>query len=243
MKWLFFLLLLANLLFFGYTRLAEPQPPLDWRNREVNAAKLRIAEVLPASPSATPPVDAAAGPAADSPVSASDALEAQAPVVAEVAAAGKACFAWRGILTEDLPNVRKRVAALKLGGETKLESSGGEGPVRYWVLIPPRGTTADAQKKADELKLLGVTDFFIINDDKRYLNAVSLGLFSTKEAAERRLDSLRQQGVRTAMLRERREGAPVSNTLLLKQVPSSAKAQLNQAATAFRGSTITSIGC
>ncbi|QNM96368.1 SPOR domain-containing protein [Chitinimonas koreensis] len=132
---------------------------------------------------------------------------------------------------------------MQLGGEIKLENNEPEGPTRYWVLIPPRSTSAEAQRKAEELKAIGVVDFFVVSDDKKWLNAISLGLFSTREAAERRLDALKQQGVRTATLRERREGAPASSTFYLRNVAREAKSALSQAASAFRGSTVGETPC
>lgn len=152
-----------------------------------------------------------------------------------------ACFAWRNILPADLPNARKRLAALQLGGEVSVQNVGAEGPQRFWVYIPPRGTLADAQKKAEELRGLGVSDFFVVADGSRWNRAVSLGLFSTREAAERRLEALKQQGVRSAVVRERGEGESLQ--LLIRQVPKSARLNLGRAAMNFRGSTVSEVDC
>lgn len=171
-----------------------------------------------------------------------------APVPATTAAATPpkpsgplACFAWRNILPADLPNARKRLAALQLGGEVSVQNVGAEGPQRFWVYIPPRGTLADAQKKAEELRGLGVSDFFVVADGSRWNRAVSLGLFSTREAAERRLEALKQQGVRSAVVRERGEGESLQ--LLIRQVPKSARLNLGRAAMNFRGSTVSEVDC
>jgi hypothetical protein len=181
-------------------------------------------------------------------VAATPAPASPAPVPATTAAATPpkpsgplACFAWRNILPADLPNARKRLAALQLGGEVSVQNVGAEGPQRFWVYIPPRGTLADAQKKAEELRGLGVSDFFVVADGSRWNRAVSLGLFSTREAAERRLEALKQQGVRSAVVRERGEGESLQ--LLIRQVPKSARLNLGRAAMNFRGSTVSEVDC
>ncbi|WP_269533695.1 SPOR domain-containing protein [Chitinimonas sp. BJYL2] len=237
MKWLFLLLILANLLFFGYTRLVEPPPPVDWQSRLVKAEQVRI--VVPAppkvatTPELTPPGTEDAFP--DTPV------PDEIPVDAAATPPALACFDWRGVLPEDLPNVRKQLAALKLGGEIKVQAAEPDSPKRYWVFIPQRPNLADAQKKADELKALGVEDFFVVNDGSRWNHAISLGLFSSEEAAKRRLDVIRGKGVRSAIVRER--GDTQGKIVQIRQVPASAKAALSKAATGFKGSSVTAVDC
>lgn len=184
------------------------------------------APAVAATPAPASPVPAPATTAATTPLKPSGPL---------------ACFAWRNILPADLPNARKRLAALQLGGEVSVQNVGAEGPQRFWVYIPPRGTLADAQKKAEELRGLGVSDFFVVADGSRWNRAVSLGLFSTREAAERRLEALKQQGVRSAVVRERGEGESLQ--LLIRQVPKSARLNLGRAAMNFRGSTVSEVDC
>lgn len=262
MKWLFLLLVLANLAFWGFTRLEVPPPPIDFKGREINAGKVALVPVEPPKPvapvvqdmSTEPPADAAKAELVDAAAPKPDAQKADArddkqakadakkdeKADAKLAKTELACFAWHGILSDDLPNVRKRVAALKLGGEAHLQSTDGE-KVRYWVYIPPRGSASDAQKKGEELKGLGVGDYYVVNDGSKWQNAISLGLFSSRDAADRRLTTVRDQGVRSAQMQERTEGG-VGATLLLKNMPKSAKSVLGKAATAFRGSSI-SEGC
>ncbi|SFZ77260.1 SPOR domain-containing protein [Chitinimonas taiwanensis] len=219
----------------------------------------------PAEPTPTPSETPAAEPATSAPAAAPAASEPKTepkPAVPAVAATPApppaspattaaatppkpsgplACFAWRNILPADLPNARKRLAALQLGGEVSVQNVGAEGPQRFWVYIPPRGTLADAQKKAEELRGLGVSDFFVVADGSRWNRSVSLGLFSTREAAERRLEAVKQQGVRSAVMRERGEGESLQ--LLIRQVPKSARLNLGRAAMNFRGSTVSEVDC
>lgn len=271
MKWLCLALLVANGLFFAFTNLEAPPPLVDWRSREVSAEQLKqiafkpasevsdVASSAPPAPDANPALapDGEAASTAPAPAPAAhDAATAPTESAAKPAAApaqtaspanppakeALTCFAWRGILPADLPNVRKKLAGLNLGGEIRPEIAASDSPTRFWVYIPPRASLAEAQKKADELKALGISDFFVVNDGSEWRNAVSLGLFSAREGAERRLSDLRNQGVRSAQLRER-GGEADSRALMIRQVPKSARLALGRAAMGFRGSTVSETGC
>lgn len=254
MKWLFILLVVANLAFFGYTRLVEPPPPINWKAREIKADQVKIVAAEPAKPiasatsespktevDATKPADPEAAPASDKAEAKSEPKPEPKPEKTTTPAL--ACLVWRGILAEDLPNARKRLAGLKLTGEFKQEGGDSESPKRFWVYIPPRSTNEDAQKKAGELKALGVEDFFVVNDGSRWTHAISLGLFSSKEAADRRLDEVKQRGVRTAVSGQRGESTPVTTRITLHEIPVTVVSDLQQASKAFKGSTISEKGC
>ena len=73
----------------------------------------------------------------------------------------------------------------------------------YWVFVPPLSSKQDADRKAAELKKLGVPEFFIVQDSGPNRLAISLGIFSSEEAAKERLDALRALGVRSAKSGER----------------------------------------
>src|SRR6185369_9059497 len=74
----------------------------------------------------------------------------------------------------------------------------GEGNA-WWVYIPPLADKAEADKKAAELRGLGVTDFFPIQEGPNRL-AISLGVFSAEKGAQERLIDLKARGVRSARL-------------------------------------------
>lgn len=73
----------------------------------------------------------------------------------------------------------------------------------WWVLIPPQANKAEADKKAAELKRLGIKDFFVVQEAGANRLAISLGVFSSEQAAEERLEDLRGQGVRSAKVARR----------------------------------------
>jgi hypothetical protein len=70
------------------------------------------------------------------------------------------------------------------------------------ILTPPQDGKEGADRKAGELRRMGITDFYVIqeNNDQRW--GISLGIFRTEEAARTRLAALSQQGVRSARLIE-----------------------------------------
>ena len=78
-----------------------------------------------------------------------------------------------------------------------------EGSASFWVYIPPLATKQDADKKAAELKKLRVPEFFIVQDAGPNRFAISLGIFSSREAATERLEQLRAIGVKSARIGER----------------------------------------
>ncbi|MDR2690224.1 MAG: SPOR domain-containing protein [Azoarcus sp.] len=103
------------------------------------------------------------------------------------------CVTWRGLSTA---NNDKLVALLGAGGISATVRE----RVRptWWVRIPPQPSLEAAERHARELHALYVEEFFIIREAGPNRYAISLGVFSTEEAAKRHLEQLRFQGVRTA---------------------------------------------
>jgi hypothetical protein len=75
--------------------------------------------------------------------------------------------------------------------------------LRHIVYMPPQENRAGAEKKAAELKNLGIDDFFIIQDDSPLQWGISLGVFKTAEAARKHLADLNKKGVRSARISDR----------------------------------------
>jgi hypothetical protein len=75
----------------------------------------------------------------------------------------------------------------------------GEGS-SWWVFIPPLPGKAEAEKKAAELRQLGIGDYFIIQDNSSNRFAISLGVFSSEKGGNERLAEVKAKGVRSAKL-------------------------------------------
>jgi hypothetical protein len=209
MRILFWLLLLANLLLFSYARWGDAltgtqadlqaQPPLDAGKIKVVSAPLAALPV---------PVQAPAMPAAPSVVVAR-------PAPADTSAV---CMEWGEFSGDDLARATTALTSMQLGQQ--LSQHEVEQDTGYWVYMPPQGSRANAKKKASELKALGVNDYFIVQESGKWHNAISLGVFRTRQAAQKHLDGLHQQGVRTAQVGERQ--ARLKFTVFVFRNPDSA---------------------
>jgi hypothetical protein len=123
------------------------------------------------------------------------------PSTAPASPQAGSCVEWGGFAVAEAPKAEQALAPLALGarlGQRRSAETAG-----WWVFIPPQPNRAAALKKTAELKSLGVDEFFILQDEGKMRWAVSLGVFSTDEAARKRLEELRARGVRSAQTGER----------------------------------------
>jgi hypothetical protein len=118
-----------------------------------------------------------------------------------VPAASGTCLEWGGFAVAEAPKAEQALARLALGA--RLTQRRSEETAGWWVFIPPQANRAAAQKKTAELKSLGIEEFFILQDEGKMRWAVSLGVFSSEDAARSRLEALRAKGVRSAQTGER----------------------------------------
>lgn len=220
MKWLLAILVLANLFFFGWTQIDKPEPE-QWENRELQAKQITLLlgdlpkppptpvepEPAPADETATEDATLPAEEPAKPDSKSAETKQAEEKTPTREAASTKVantCPVINNISPNDYAAVQESIQGLKLANLPDFIAPTGAG--KYWVYIPPRESLAVAQKKAAELKKLGVDDYFVINDGSKWQNAISLGLFSQKDGADRHLKSLQEQGVKSAILRQRDDG-------------------------------------
>lgn len=133
------------------------------------------------------------------------ALPVSAPVSAPVVEG--ACFEWGGFSGTDVDLVTKALKKLNLGD--RLSQHDIDRPLGYWVYIPPVNSKAAVAQKVAQLKALGVTDYFVVQDAGEWLNSISLGVFKTREAAQSFLDGLREKGIHSARVGEKSSKNPV----------------------------------
>lgn len=86
------------------------------------------------------------------------------------------------------------------GADVGLTSRSIKDVARHMVYIPPQGDKESADRKAGELRALGVTDFYVIQENTDLRWGISLGIFKTEESARTHLASLTARGVRSARL-------------------------------------------
>lgn len=118
---------------------------------------------------------------------------APATAPAEAAGAGAMCFAIGPFPTS--------VAAAKAGAQLDrlalayaVRAEPRREPSAWQVLLPPLASKAQAEAKRKDLTRRGISEHYLILEG-RNKGAISLGLFSTPEAAQKQLERLGQQGV------------------------------------------------
>lgn len=189
MRAFFLFLVLANLGFFAWANFfsdgdtqSDPKPLA----RQVSADKLRVVSASGKAP-ASPPKPATETTAAAAPPQ-------------------SVCAEWGAFGAAEVPKAAEALAPLALG--PRLTQRQTDESASWWVFIPPRGNRQDAQKKAAELKALGIADYFIVQDEGPTRNAVSLGVFKTETVATNHLEALRAKGVKTAQAGAREAPTP-----------------------------------
>jgi len=116
--------------------------------------------------------------------------------LAKIAASrrGVACIELGPIAAAEAGRAEEAASALASG--LKISQRRVDDAMRWWVYIPPLPTRAAANQRVAELKKQGIADSQLISDDSVWRNAISLGVFSSEDAASRRLDELTRRGVR-----------------------------------------------
>ena len=178
------------------------EPPTSLETDSTAALPNLLAESAPAAESAS--LVAAAIPSeVSTPVA--------APPVALADVAGNVCVAFKNLTSTQAQALAQRARG---AGNSLTVREEATAPSSYWVNIPPQGGKAGAERRAADLKQLGLDDFFIVQDagDNRY--AISLGLFRAEGLAERQLETLQKRGVKGAKVtaRENANGARVELT-------------------------------
>ncbi|WP_172204972.1 SPOR domain-containing protein [Niveibacterium sp. COAC-50] len=110
-----------------------------------------------------------------------------------------ACVSWGGLTKAQADAIALRAKGLKFTAKEQTVN----GTSSWWVHLPPQTDRAGADKKAEELRTLGVNDYFIVKDPGANQNAISLGLYKSEESANRALEALKTKGVRSARIEAR----------------------------------------
>lgn len=188
-----FLLIFANLLFFAWAQgyFGPPANPDALRlGQQLNAERVRIVARDDAPPALPKAADQAVT-SVDAAPAAADKAEPAVDVCVRIA---------------ELPQADgARVEALLADGwpAFKARSTTQDGGPGYWVFVPPLASKQDVDNKAAELKRLRVPELFVVQESGANNRAISLGLFSTREAANARLEAVRALGVKSAKVGER----------------------------------------
>jgi len=114
-----------------------------------------------------------------------------------------ACTEVGNFLLADGRRFEAQLAALDLGDRQSRRNVAGQDISSYMVYIPPQGSKEGADRKAGELKQLGVTNYFIMNESSPLRWGISLGVFKSETSAQSQLAMLNKQGVHSARVAPR----------------------------------------
>jgi hypothetical protein len=210
MRLLFLLALLANAATYAYIRYTESRAGAD-----AQIAMLQI------SPDKVKLVKAGA---------VSPAANREKPPSSAV------CVEWGGFAGDDAARAAAALAAFEFGERLSRRDAAPS----FWVHIPPLKSRADAEKKAAEVRTLGVGDFYIVQDTGPFQNAISLGVFKTEEAANNHLAQLRPKGIRSAVV------APfgaATTTFVIREPGDATTLKLAEMKGDFPGATLKAVAC
>lgn len=167
---LFFVLLVANLALGTHLWLSVQREEPDFSRRERNREEAKIVSVIP-------------------PVIAARKAEETRQQVQSLA--GAACVEFSGVPPADLTKAREGFAAMQLGN--RLVERRVEEITRHWVFMPPSRDKRGAETSIQELRKKGIMDLSIRPDF-----SISMGVFSTEEAARRYLTFVEAKGAKGA---------------------------------------------
>ena len=188
MRAFFLLLVLVNLAYFAYGRVALEGGGVESRIPQLQVApeRIKLLNVTERAPAEKPQLP----------------LKALPPAPPKTAtAAPAACLEWGIFAGPGVDRAERALASLELPEgqvERTVTDAGG-----YWVYMSPLKNKAEVDRKVRELRDLGVTEFFVVQDAGQWRNAISLGIFRTDEGAQAFLAGLKQRGVRSAIVTRR----------------------------------------
>lgn len=220
-KIIFWLLVAANIGLFATMKsgVFETRPIVP-AQRELNADKIVLLNIPQISGESAKPAAAAAAQSAPAPAEtvAHDASEqtkvaepakSPAPEAKNVAA----CYEWGEFTGADVERARKALGKLKLEKSVTQRDTEQANSNVFWVYIAPLKDKEAVTQKIAQLKARGVTDYYVVQEAGEWLNAVSLGMFKTREAAQKYLEELSAKDVRTAKVGER--ASKIKSTVLV----------------------------
>jgi hypothetical protein len=216
MKWLFFLLLAANLAFGLYVYLKEqaPNPDAQLMRAQLHADQIKI---IP------PPVS-----------------KVPAPQAGTTAVQSAACVEWGTFGEGEVPRAQVALDRLTLGERARKVEV--DVIVDYWVFIPTLRTRAEMERKANELRELGIVEYHPVLEPGRWRYAISLGIFRNEDGARKFLASLRRKGVRSATVGNRLQR--VSQSAFLVSEPTiEESASLVTLQSEFAGTNLRAVEC
>jgi cell division protein FtsN len=205
LRFVFWSLLLLNAVLFAYAQgfMGSNKGSEEERARikpQLEAGRLTLLTSEQVDAAKTPPAAAVAAQAsAPAPAAQEEAPAAPAPAAPKPLA----CIDVGTFSAGEAKRFESRLASLDLGDHQSRQAVYAQDVTSYLVNIPPQASKDAADRKAAELRELGVTNFFIISGDSPMKWAISLGVFKTESGAQTLLAQLNKLGVHSARITPR----------------------------------------
>jgi hypothetical protein len=208
LRFVFWSLLFLNAALFVYAQgfMGSSKGSEEERARikpQLEPARLTLLTSAQAEAAKAVPVAPAAAEAASAPAQAAPEEAPAEPAPAAAPAKPLACIDVGTFSAGESKRFESRLASLDLGERQSRQAVQAQDVTSYLVNIPPQPTKEAADRKAGELRELGVTNFFIMSGDSPMKWAISLGVFKTESGAQTLLAQLNRQGVHSARITPR----------------------------------------
>lgn len=167
-------------------------------------------------------------------------VKARKTVAPSAPPAAAQCLEWGAIATGEMERAKLALKKLKLWENASVRKA--EKASAYWVYIPQRKSLANAQKKMEALKRLGIEEIFVLQENTPWRYAISLGVFSTEEAATKYLAQVKRKGALSAMAGPRIREADASVLTFNNLEPAMAE-EVAKLKPDFPGSEIKTVAC
>ncbi len=191
LKFFFCCLLLANGLLFAFHRgyidplIPSGREPARVAN-QLNASKIKLL---------SPSIVAAA---AVTPAPVSKPVPPPVAAIADRPQAVPACLEIGNFTAAEARQFEARLASTSLAGNMSRRDM--RETASHMVFIAPANGKEGADKKTGELRNLGITDFYVIQDSSEQRWGISLGIFKSEEAARTHMATLAQKGITNARI-------------------------------------------
>ena len=144
-----------------------------------------------------------------------------------------ACTEVGNFAAADAKRFEAQLEVLDLGDRQSRHNVAVQEVTSHIVFIPSLGSKEAADKKAEELKQLGVTNYFIMSDDTPMRWSISLGVFKSDAAAQTLLAQLIKQGVHSARVAGRGTASKQQLVYQFRELDADTKARLEQIKASF----------
>lgn len=166
-------------------------------------------------------------------------VEALRPPV-RVAAAAPVCLRWLEVAADGSEQAERALQQIDPVPEyTQLPAAQN---IKFWVILGPERTATAAQTRARELAKKDVKDYFVLPENDTWAHAISLGVFSSRESADRRVREISGKGFPDVDVYER--PAPTATVAFeFKNVSAQQKQALTRLAGRYSGSALQEVAC